>query len=103
MEKACSDDRRGGRQWGADRWPVLRRRLAALVAAPTLEDMSGVPGNCHQLHGDRVGQFAVSLWGQYRLIFETDHDPVPRLNDGGIDRKNVTRIVIKEVTDYHGD
>lgn len=64
--------------------------------------MRGVPGNCHQLHTDRDEEFAVDLWGPYRLIFEPDHDPVPRLDDGGIDTTNVTHIRIKEVDDYHG-
>lgn len=73
-----------------------------MIAAPTLEQMEGVPGKCHQLTGDRAGQFALSLWGSCRLVFVPDHDPVPRLADGGIDRSRVTRIAIKEVVDYHG-
>lgn len=64
--------------------------------------MDGVPGACHQLHGDRAGDFAVNLWGAYRLVFVPDHDPSPLLADGGIDRAKVTRILIKEVVDYHG-
>jgi plasmid maintenance system killer protein len=66
--------------------------------------MDGTPGNCHQLlHADRAGQLSMSLWGPYRLIFEPDHDPVPRLPDGGLDRSLVTKILIKEVVDYHGE
>lgn len=64
--------------------------------------MEGVPGKCHQLRADRAGEFALDLWGPYRLIFVPDHDPIPRLSDGGIDRAQVTRILIKEVDDYHG-
>ena len=44
----------------------------------------------------------MSLWGSYRLVFEADHNPLPLLDDGGIDRARVTKIVIKEVVDYHG-
>ena len=102
MEKACSDDREGARHWGAEHWSRLKRRIASLAGAPTLADMDGVPGNCHQLRADRAGQFAVDLWGQFRLIFEPDHEPIPDLSDGGIDRARVTKIVIKEVVDYHG-
>jgi proteic killer suppression protein len=76
--------------------------LVALLGAPTLADMAGTPGNCHQLHADRSGEFAVGLWGSYRLIFVPDQDPVPTLDDGGIDRTKVTHIEIKEVVDYHG-
>ncbi|MGH2351185.1 MAG: killer suppression protein [Chloroflexota bacterium] len=103
LEKACSDDRQGSRRWGADNWKVFKRRLAALAAAPTLADMRGVPGNCHQLHADRDEEYALDLWGPYRLIFEPDHDPLPQLQHGGIDTANVTQILIKEVADYHGN
>lgn len=103
LEKTCSGDRHGSRNWGADNWKLLKRRLAALGAAPTLADMHGVPGRCHQLHADRDGEFAVDLWGPYRLIFQPDHDPVPRLDEGGIDTGNVTQIRINEVDDYHGN
>jgi len=103
LEKSCSDDRQGAKRWGAEQWKVLKKRLASLRAAPTLADMENVPGNCHSLHADRAGQFAVDLRGPYRLIFEPDHDPVPRLDDGGIDNTRVTTIIIKEVDDYHGN
>ena len=73
------------------------------MAAPSLKDMDGVPGRCHALRADRAGEFSMTLWGSYRLILELNHNPVPRLENGGIDRKQVTRIVIKEVVDYHGE
>jgi proteic killer suppression protein len=102
LEKTCSDDRQGSKHWGADQWKLLKRRLLALLGAPTLADMEGVPGKCHQLRADRSGEFAVYLWGSYRLVFEPDHGPVPTLDDGGIDKTKITRIRIKEVVDYHG-
>jgi toxin HigB-1 len=101
LEKKCADDLQGVRHWGADNWRALKRRLAVLAAAPTLEDMEGVPGRCHQLVGDRAGQFAMDLRGPYRLIFEPDHNPLPRIGDGGIDRARVTKITIREVVNYH--
>jgi proteic killer suppression protein len=64
--------------------------------------MDQAPGNCHQLHADRAEQFAVSLWGSFRLVFQADHEPLPRLDDGGIDKTQVTKIRIEEVVDYHG-
>jgi proteic killer suppression protein len=64
--------------------------------------MRALPGRCHQLTGDRPGQFAVDLRKQYRLVFEPDHDPVPMNTSGGIDWRAVSRIVIMEVVDYHG-
>ena len=102
LQKSCQTEKAGRRTWGAEQWKVLKRRLAALEAAPTLADMTGVPGNCHQLSADRSGAFALDLRGSYRLVFTPDHDPLPQLPDGGIDRRLVTRISISEVVDYHG-
>jgi toxin HigB-1 len=103
LEKACSDDRQGRKQWGADNWKLLKRRLTSLLSAPTLRHMDGTPGRCHPLHADRSGEFALSLWGSYRLIFEPANNPLPKLGDGGLDLTRVTKIVIKEVVDYHGE
>jgi plasmid maintenance system killer protein len=101
LERSCTGDRAGKKRWGGN-WKLLQRRLASLLAAPTLKDMDGAPGRCHPLSADRDGDFAVHLWGAYRLVFAPDDDPVPLLADGGIDTEHVTSIVIKEVVDYHG-
>jgi proteic killer suppression protein len=45
----------------------------------------------------------MALWGANRLVFEPDHDPIPTLEDGGIDQSAVTRIKILEVVDYHDE
>lgn len=74
-----------------------------LRAADTLADIGTLPpARCHQLSGDRAGQFAVDVQHPFRLIFESAHDPVPRKEDGGIDLTRVTAVRILEVTDYHG-
>ena len=101
LRKSCSSDKDGKRSFGADQWKVLKNRIVSLEAAPTLADMQGVPGRCHELSADRAGQFSLDLRGSYRLIFEPV-EPVPLLDDGGIDRAHVTKIVITEVVDYHG-
>lgn len=103
LKKACSSDKNGRRRFGETRWQVLQKRLASLKNADTLADMTGVPGNCHALSGDRSGQYAVALDGSYRLIFEPDAEPLPRLEDGGIDRDSIIRIEITEVVNYHGN
>lgn len=102
LQKSCASNKRGQREWGADHWKLLKRRIASLEAAETLKDMEGVPGRCHALRADRRGEYALYLWGSFRLIFVPNHDPVPALPDGGIDLAAVTRIRLKEVVDYHG-
>ncbi len=80
----------------------VRQRLDDLQAAENLAMMRSLPGRCHELKGNRKGQFALDLVHPYRLIFEPDHQPVPSKEDGGINWTAVTAIHIIAVEDYHG-
>ncbi|HLI58576.1 MAG TPA: type II toxin-antitoxin system RelE/ParE family toxin [Solirubrobacteraceae bacterium] len=102
LKRNCSSDRAGQRIFGPEQWTVLKRRIVSLEAAPTLAALEGVPGRFHELSADRAGQFSLDLRGAYRLIFTPDHDPVPTLAEGGINRSLVTKVVIVEVVDHHG-
>src|SRR3954452_19944042 len=92
LEKTIASARTAQATYGADGFKLLRRRLAALAAAPTLGDLEGTPGNLHPLTGARSGQFALNLAGGARLVFEPDHDPLPVLADGGVDRAGITKV-----------
>jgi proteic killer suppression protein len=59
------------------------------------------PERLHQLQGQRQNQFAVDLVHPYRMVFEPDHEPIPRKDDGGIDLTKVTAITFINVIDYH--
>jgi proteic killer suppression protein len=74
-----------------------------LGAASSLSALNGVPGHCHSLRADRLGQFAIYLWGPYRLIFEPANDPLPYSADGQLDLTLVTHIYILGIEDYHDD
>ncbi len=90
------------RAYGSRMTKVIMSRLAILKAAETLEQVpTTLPDRRHQLRGNRDEQYAVNLVYPYRLIFEPDHNPIPRKEDGGIDAKNVSAITIIEVIDYH--
>ena len=52
----------------------LRRLLTALNAATGPEQMSAPGYRLHQLKGDRKGQWAVWVDGNWRLVFEFDGD-----------------------------
>ena len=77
----------------------LRARLADLSAVESVQDL--VYGKPHPLKGDRAGQFALSLEGAERLVFEPSNNPIPYLNDGSIDRSKVTEVCIVLIGDYH--
>lgn len=101
VARLCNEQRRAVRQLGQAAANRLRRRLDDLAAAPNLEALRNAPGRCHELTGNRAGQFAMTVSGGWRLVFVPDHDPVPMRSAGGIDWSSVTRVLILEVVDYH--
>jgi proteic killer suppression protein len=102
MQNACSSEKAMRAEWGDHIAKKLKHRLAELAAADSLADIPHhPPARCHELGGDRKGQLSVDLVHPYRLIFVPDNDPVPRREDGGLDRASVTRVLILEVADTH--
>ena len=81
----------------------VNQRLEELKSAPTLSELRNIPAAyCHELKQNRKGQFAVSVSGNHRIIFEPDHHPVPVKEDGGWDWTGITAIRIVEIgEDYH--
>jgi proteic killer suppression protein len=78
---------------------LLRKRLDDLRASASLETMRHLPGRCHELKGDRAGQFALDLEHPKRLLFRP-LDGVRR-SDGGFDWSTITALEIVEIADYH--
>jgi len=102
MSDCCNQSELAKRRWGPENADKLQLRVALLKAVPTLSGIpTDPPPNCHPLHGDRKGQFAVDLVFPKRLIFVPANDPMPKKSDGGIDLAKVTEIRILEVKDYH--
>ena len=102
LEKAFNTAAGLRRTYGARMSGTIETRVAFLEAAGNLSLVPTVPPcRRHQLAGDRDERFAVDLVHPYRLVFEPDHDPIPRKADGGIDVERVTAIEVTEVTDYH--
>ena len=85
---------------GGDR---LMRRLEDMRSSNTLAIFRTLPqGRCHPLKGNYKGKFAVDLDNPYRLIFEPANDPLPTLEDGGLDLNRITKVRILRIEDYHG-
>lgn len=101
LERLCHDQRLLIKTQGMIRARKLRQRLDDLQSAATLSIMRQLSGRCHELTGNRAGQFALDLDHPYRLIFVPNHDPIPRKEDGGIDWIAVTAVSIMAVEDYH--
>jgi len=64
-------------------------RIDQLNAAETVEEMINFSiGRCHQLNGNREGQYALDLVHPYRLIFVKIDDQI-----------QIVKII--EIVDYH--
>ncbi len=102
MQKMCNSEKQMRAKLGSRIADRLMQRLAELVAAESLDDIPRVPPvRCHELSHNRKGQLAVDLVHPKRLVFRPHHDPVPTRDDGGLDWKRVTKILILEIVDYH--
>jgi plasmid maintenance system killer protein len=102
LQKLCSKEREMLKQLGRVMANKLQQRLMELNAAESLADVSHLPPpRCHELTGNRSGQFSVDLEQPYRLLFIPADDPVPLKGDGGIDLAQVREIEIIEIEDTH--
>lgn len=76
----------------------INARLDEFAAARTLRDIpSTPPPRCHALKGNRDGQFAVTVSGNYRIVFE-GYDKNDQLSD---DKDRITTVFILAIEDYH--
>lgn len=99
LEKLCLQQRIAQKKLGNPCATKLRNRIADLDAA---DNPTVLPaGKPHPLKGDRAGQFSVSLANGICLCFEPQENPPPKKQDGGIDWRQVTSIVIVFIGDYH--
>ncbi len=85
------------KKYGIEVAKKLPRRIKELKAFNTLNDVpSSLPFRRHKLTGERNGQFAVNVTGQYRLIF--------RQKENNIiieDLKEIKKIEIMEVSKHY--
>ena len=101
IEKICTDEKRAKKELGQVGAHVLSQRLDQLMDAKNLEELRFLPGNYHELTGDRWGELAVSLRGLVRLVFKPNHEPRLEKFDDGLNWSQVTAVTIIEITDYH--
>lgn len=66
----CSDERRMVKRFGQAQSKKIIMRLNQLQYAPNPESLKHMPGRFHQLVANRNGQWACSLNGPWRMIFE---------------------------------
>lgn len=104
MQKVCNDEHLLHKEYGDQNARKIMRRLTELMVADNLSEISPAPPpRRHQLKNNRKGQFAVDIKQPFRIVFEPANDPVPMLDDGGIDISKVTKIKVIWIGDYHDE
>ena len=99
LEKLCNRSNYAIRKLGDKGARKLQSRLADIEAAHDVTEL--IAGSPHPLKGEREGDFSLKLHGAQRLVFRPAHNPLPRLEDRGIDWQNVTAVLIVEIGNYH--
>jgi plasmid maintenance system killer protein len=100
LRQAFASEKELRRRYGVERAKKLQRRLTALRAAETLDDLRSLPGRCHELTGNYAGALSLDLDGPFRLLFRPteDTDPTP---GGGLDWTKVTAVIVAGIVDPH--
>jgi len=80
----------------------IKQRINQLESADNLATIQQLPAlRLHEHIGKGKGTWSIDVHQNWRILFEIDHDPIPKLADGGVDLKAVTIICIEEITDPH--
>ncbi len=103
LQKICSKENEVVKKLGLKMARKLQQRMMELSAAPCLDDISKLPPpRCHQLKGNRIGQFSVDLEHPYRLIFIPANDSESeKKKDGSLDLSKIDTIEITDIVDTH--
>ena len=80
----------------------VKLRITQLKNADNLEVISKLPVlRLHQHIGKGKGTWSIDIQENWRILFIINQDPIPTLEDGGIDLKAITIISIESVEDPH--
>ena len=101
LEQCAKDLKTAKREWGEKRTAIFFKRITAILAANTFEDLRHVPGHFHELTGDRKGQWGCDLDQPYRLIITPPQDSVDRDAQGNFIWTKISRTVVVEIVNYH--
>ena len=89
IEKICTNASDATKKYGKRTAGLIHQRVDEIGAADSVEMLVQFRiGRCHQLVGDRKGQYAMDLEHPLRLIFEVNGD-------------GIQIAEIQEIVDYH--
>lgn len=80
----------------------IKQRRIELESADNLEVISKLKVlRLHQYKGNRKGTWSIDIQENWRILFIINQDPIPTLEDGGVDLKAITIVSIESVEDPH--
>jgi proteic killer suppression protein len=101
LKKSLTTDKRIVKGYGTIAKKV-KLRITQLNNADNLEVISKLSAlRLHQHIGKGKGTWSIDIQENWRILFEINQDPIPTLEDGGIDLKAITIISIESVEDPH--
>ncbi len=95
LRTICEADTTATRELGVNVADTLRRRLADLRAASTINDLP--VGSPHALEGAAGRARAVELTEGYRIVIAANHRSNPRTENGELDWSRVGRIKVLRI------
>lgn len=80
----------------------INQRIHQLKSADNLSVIAQLPAlRLHPHIGKNKGVWSIDIQENWRILFKIDQDPIPTLEDGGVDIKKVSIIRIESITDPH--
>lgn len=80
----------------------IKQRIEQLKASDDLSIIAKIPVlRLHPYKGDRLGEWSIDIQENWRICFEIDQDPIPTLEDGGVNLNMVSAIKILSIVDPH--
>ncbi len=80
----------------------IKERRVDLELVDNLGVISKMPAwRLHFYSGDRKGEWSIDIFKNWRIIFEIDQEPIPKLEDEGVNLSEVTAIKIVSIEDPH--
>ncbi|WP_121666197.1 type II toxin-antitoxin system RelE/ParE family toxin [Mesonia aquimarina] len=101
LKKSLTTDKGIAKSYGTLAKKV-KLRITQLKNADNLEVISQLSVlRLHQHIGKGKGTWSINIQQNWRILFVINQDPIPTLEDGGIDLKAITIISIESVEDPH--
>ena len=100
LQAIAEDTRSLTKTYGDKNAKRIQERLNALRAVDNVLELEPLPGNWHELRSNRSGHWAASLVQPKRIVIRPT-PPIPTKDDGGVDWREVRKVTVVEIVDYH--